>query len=225
MTETESDVWEKICAIHQKTKKLFLLAEEFSREKSSDLVLDLSTFLQPINELKSTLDHIIRTQSFAFKLHETKDTEYGLKNLRKALGHEYRAFFDTADYFSMIVRDDLVYMLKPYSSEIITRVMADYYLSVKIRSMEISREIAEIRMNKDIGHEGSLIEPTDHYTALIKELLDIHNRSVMCVPEMDREVRTEKSKERKDWLKRGIFHLLAAVFGAFFMWLFTKSSE
>ncbi len=225
MTEAETAIWEKICIIHQKTKELWLLSEEFSRSKATDLIRDLSTFLQPINELKNALEHIIRTQSFELKLHETKEPEYVLKNLRKALGHEYRAFFDTADYFSMIVRNDIFHMLIPYSSEIITRVMSDYYQAIKNRIIEISNGIAEIRMHKDIGQEGFLIEPTDNYTELIKELLAIHIRVVMCVSDMDREVRADKSKERKDWLKRGIFHLISAALGAFFAWLFTKSPK
>jgi len=225
MDNAEKDIWEKICTIYQKTKEIALLSEEFSRTKSPDLQIDLNTFIQPINELKHAHDHIMRVRSIELKLHKTTDPDYTVKNLRKALGHEYRAFFDTADYFSIIIREDIQLILEPYNSGIISQVLPDYYTTIRPSITAISTEIAEIRMQKDIGQEGALKEPVDHYTELLKNLVAIHNGLVPCIPTLEELKREERSKERKNWLKNFLLLIIGGAIAGFFGWIFNRSPK
>ena len=81
------DYWVKICILHNITKKYLLLTEEICETGQ--------LFLQPLKEHRDAYDHIIRTFSIDIKqLPENFNRQdYVLKNLNKAYGHEYRAFF------------------------------------------------------------------------------------------------------------------------------------
>lgn len=92
------DYWVKICILHNITKKYLLLTEEICETGQ--------LFLQPLKEHRDAYDHIIRTFSIDIKqLPENFNRQdYVLKNLNKAYGHEYRAFFDTADWLTYNLR-------------------------------------------------------------------------------------------------------------------------
>ena len=53
--------------------------------------------------------------------------EYVEKNLDKALGHEYRAFFDTADWFSIQLRQKITNILSSYTSDTIHKTIPNSY--------------------------------------------------------------------------------------------------
>ena len=83
--------------VHMYTKHYLLISEEISEEGV--------TFLQPLKEHRDAYDHLMRIFSIPIKKAEEKDIEkYKLDNVKKAFGHEYRAFFDTADWFTYICR-------------------------------------------------------------------------------------------------------------------------
>lgn len=81
--------WSILCKIHVLTKHYTLIAEEYG--------FTMKSILQPIKEQKDAYEHIIRAYT---KILECNDIEYATNNLSKAIGHEYRAFFDTIDLFN-----------------------------------------------------------------------------------------------------------------------------
>ncbi len=86
--------WSKIIKLYSTTKTLTLLAEEHEPE-------EWKKFLQPAMEEGYALAHIMRSKAaelgFSEDLGPNNKQRYIEKNLDKAIGHFYRAFFDTAD--------------------------------------------------------------------------------------------------------------------------------
>lgn len=139
--------WDKICSLHLITKHYLLIAEE--------LCDDNDIFLQPLKEHRDAYDHIIRIYSISirnpsFSSDEEKEL-YIEDNLRKAYGHEYRAFFDTADWLSIICRRYIRTTLKKCSEEKLSRF--DSYDDIKRLVNEVPAKIAKLRELKDIGNE------------------------------------------------------------------------
>ena len=54
------------------------------------------------------------------------DENYIKTNFEKAIGHEYRAFFDTADFLSIVLRQKIAERLSQYSLLEIKSVWEEY---------------------------------------------------------------------------------------------------
>lgn len=94
-------LWKKIYQLHQKTKIYLLTAEEISENGDA--------LIQPLKEHRDAYDYIVRIfASTSKKVPEGYDYYSYIKgNLEKAYGHEYRAFFDTADWLAYNLRHNL----------------------------------------------------------------------------------------------------------------------
>lgn len=155
--------------VHMFTKHYLLIAEEISEESV--------TFLQPLKEHRDAYDHLIRVFTLAIKDdRELNIEQYILDNIKKAFGHEYRAFFDMADWFTYIcrkyVREELSFNSKRKKYE---EKYGDFE-SVKKFINEVPYMIAEYREKKDVSnHEPILSEVTD-YKKTMDKLLVIYKR-------------------------------------------------
>lgn len=181
MEERTKEIWDQIIHVHECTKHFALKAEESEKK--------FRTFIQPFNELKNALEHIIRAQSVYFGFASGKDNDYIIKNLNKALGHEYRAFFDTADWLSISLRDRIIDTLIPFHHEAISKAIPDYYSHIRPRIDVICNEIAGLREKKDIGNSISLMDEAEHYERILNELLEIDikiRNSVSSIIEVDK---------------------------------------
>ncbi|MBI4778125.1 hypothetical protein HY792_04320 [Candidatus Desantisbacteria bacterium] len=180
------EVWKKIIHVHEYTKHITLKAEEFDES--------FKTFIQPFNELRNTLEHIIRANSVIIGINDCEDSKYIDKNLDKALGHEYRAFFDSVDWLSMSLRDRIIETLKPFHHEAISKAIPDYYSNIRPRIDEIGNEIARLREEKDIANGSELMIEVEHYKEILDELFDIDKKirnSVSAVIEIDKAKKFE----------------------------------
>lgn len=111
--------WDDICKIHLFTKHYLLLAEEMS--------VDGDLFLQPLKEHRDAYDHIIRVYAaLGKKINVDNADEYMKNNMSKALGHEYRAFFDTADWLTLICRERINDLLAEKSREEVVKKYSNY---------------------------------------------------------------------------------------------------
>lgn len=160
------EYWKDICTIHLLTKHYTLIAEELS--------LDNSTFLQPMKEHRDAYDHIIRVYSVQQGINNIQNRqEYMLDNMSKALGHEYRAYFDTADWLTMVIKERLNKLLIGKDKKELESAFPDYN-GFKERLVNLPERIASIRENKDIGKDGSsryneIVEYQDILDSLIKD--------------------------------------------------------
>ena len=182
------EIWEKICRVFLATKELTIKIEEINDEHKA--------FLQPVNELKSALDHIIRVQAAELNLCEiVESSQYIKSNLDKTLGHMYRAFFDAADYFSLILREKILKVLQKYSSDTIHKVITDYYSHKKVFIENLNDEIVVIRLNKDIGNEANILPSIDEYSLKLKDLYAIYRDIEIKIPQLDELYTIEKRKK------------------------------
>lgn len=158
-----SEQWNKISVVHNITKELYIKSEEYNDE--------LKSFIQPIKELKDAYEHIVRAQS---NLYSNEVSEkYILENLSKAVGHEYRAFFDTADFMGIILRNKILERLHDFKYGQILSVYPEYE-TVRVRIMEMTDEIAELRIRKDVGSSDIMYKLIITYKDVIYELLDYY---------------------------------------------------
>ena len=155
--------WEIISTIHNITKELYIISEEYSDE--------LSSFIQPIKELKDAYEHIVRANSNMYS--NEADENYIITNMEKAIGHEYRAFFDTSDFLCIILRGKINDILKNYTYQQIISVWSDYK-DVRNKILQITEKIISVRLKKDIGTSQKMYELVKEYESIVKELINYY---------------------------------------------------
>lgn len=167
------DYWTILCQIHILTKKYYILSEEIN--------LHMATLVQPIKEQRDALEHIIRVysaltledDSIVEKFSNVSIDEYVRSNMEKAIGHEYRAFFDAIDYITISIRERIYNEINNYSLKQIINVFPDYE-DFKKRLNELPEEIANMRIKKDVA--GNMLEIAREYAQLADELLSLYKK-------------------------------------------------
>ena len=171
-------IWNDICKIHLFTKHYLLLAEELSTD--GDL------FLQPLKEHRDAYDHIIRVYATKEKINNVENSDlYMQTNMSKALGHEYRAFFDTADWLTLICREKINKLLENISRNEIELLYPNYK---EFRKMLLSlpNEIATLRENKDVGKkDDSFLGVVDNYVEILDKLLTYYKELVIAIEKLN----------------------------------------
>lgn len=209
------ETWREIVLVHNAAKKLFLLAEETEPHQ-------FKSFLQPYNELRHAYEHVVRMVANHLGMDEAgPDCSYCTTSLRRALGHEYRAFFDCADWLSVILRELIQHTLQGFSQDAICAALPDYYSNTKQRIIEITESIAGIRGAKDIAKSappGEVIAPesgviieVQEYMQKVEELRAIHKAVNAAMPSLLEYRKKEREKERSDWWWRIVAAVLAGI--------------
>lgn len=153
----EEKILIRIYEIHQITKTYYLKCEEYSE--------DMESILQPIKEFRDAYDHFIRF------LCPNATSEYKTKNLDKALGHEYRAFFDTMDYFCLVMRERIYKLKEGLSIEDVEK-RVPHYFKIKQKISKCCQEIAALRLEKDVMRIEKTVE---RYQEIAIELEKCHD--------------------------------------------------
>ena len=129
----ESDDLVTIAKYYEVTKRLLILGEQ--------LDLESRTLPQVINELRNCLDHLMRVVQFKAGIRSSVQdnslADYTEMNINKAYGHVYRAAYDALDWIAMIIKERVVYELRPFSVEAINTVWPEYYSQLRPRFEEI----------------------------------------------------------------------------------------
>lgn len=158
----------ELSEIHKYTKHYLLIAEEISEEGVA--------FLQPMKEHRDAYDHLIRIFSLPIKELNEKfnPEEYVLDNVKKAFGHEYRAFFDMADWFTYIcrkyIREELTY------SSVRKRYEEKYKDFDEVRKFinQVPFDVAKYREDKDVSNDEQLLSEVLSYKEIMDKLLKIY---------------------------------------------------
>lgn len=164
--------WETLCRIHVLTKHYVLLAEEKG--------FQMKSFLQPLKEQRDAYEHLVRAYSQILDFNE-RDMHYIISNLDKAIGHEYRAFFDSIDYLNLTIRERVYELVKSYSLDELKAVCPDY-ITIKQHLNNLPDQIAEYREKKDIGSNNMLLF-AKKYGDLMESLLIDANKLEKCLIE------------------------------------------
>ena len=159
----------EISELHMYTKHYLLVAEE--------LCEDGVAFLQPLKEHRDAYDHIMRIFTCPVKKYDIKESEtYILEIMKKAFGHEYRAFFDTADWLTYICRK---FIREQLSTPIIKKRYQERYSDyndVKVFINNLGFDIANYREAKDINNQKTLLEEVQEYKGTLEKLLNIYKK-------------------------------------------------
>lgn len=159
--------WDSICEIYFLTKHYLLIGEELSE--------DFDTIIQPVKEHRDAFDHITRVYGLKFLQDDIPDKEaYRISNMKKAVGHAYRAFFDTADFLTYVCRKKIRELLNSRDYEEIVKHYPNYP-NVKQMLIDVPFKIAEIRKNKDVSvDDRALIDEIEEYRKILDELLSAY---------------------------------------------------
>jgi len=172
---TDKENRQKLYNVYTESKTLFIEAEERLPE--------MKFFPAPTLEHRDALEHIMRYFELSI---DGVISEAAEKELDSALGHEMRAFFDTADFICINVRKQMSASLKRIPTRKINRVWSDYW-KIKEQIFILSDEIADIRKNR----KGTM-EYVYKYKKKINELWDIYSNFELNV------MKKLKEKNKKD---------------------------
>lgn len=148
-----NDQWIRICELYNITKKYHLLAEELAG----------TNYIQPILEQKHALDHIISAYS------HISQEEKAIESMNGAIDHLYRAFWDVADWLSLICREGIYKILKKKSIKTIDRKYPEYYSEVRLKLINAPEEIAKLRLEK-----SNRIEDVNSYCLILDKLVEYY---------------------------------------------------
>lgn len=154
----------ELTLIHNITQYYILLGEEISA--------DFNTFIQPLKEFRDSHEHIMRIFRYVlFNDRNITESDYIEKQLTKALGHEYRAFFDVVDWLSIVCRKAVSDALTKATEERLNDLHNnDKFIHNMKLVIESDLKIADIRSKKDINSDIDNI--VNEYQILIKELCE-----------------------------------------------------
>lgn len=162
-----SQYLEDMSRVHTYTKHYLLIAEEISESGEN--------FLQPLKEHRDAYDHLMRIFTLTIKSVDEKFNaeEYIMDNVKKAFGHEYRAFFDMADWFTYICRK---YIWEELSYSIKRKKYAEKYDFQKTRDFinKVSYMIVKYREEKDVSNHEPILSEVLKYKDTMDKLLEIY---------------------------------------------------
>ncbi len=186
----------RLVVLHNKTKSISIAAEELG---------DQSTDFQTVKEHRDAYEHIMRIYAAELDIVQppdglTKD-QYSDKSLDKALGHEFRAFYDASDLYSIRVKAEIYNILNPFTVDCIRTAIPNYFSEIKPKFYEIIKLIGKMRENKDIINDITSTE-IDKYIGFIEELENIFQTIKRALPSM-KEFRGKEIWDKVIWVIAG----------------------
>lgn len=182
--------WEEIFSLYNTIKWMYALCEEVDPE--------LNTNLQPLNEFRSALDHLMRIIAIE-NIAEYKDKDI-CDEVDRLKGHLKRAFFDIADMLSIYYRDKIIDALQDYTSDEISRALPTYYSEIRPAIEDMARGIASLRTEKRFDKGSDENDFWDEYVNKIQLLNDYYIDVIKASPSL-LEIHQEHQKEER----RGIW--------------------
>ena len=196
--------WEEIFNLYNTIKWLYALCEETDTE--------LNTNLQPLNEFRAALDHLMRIVAIE-NLEEYKDKN-PLDEVKRLRSHLRRAFFDVCDLISIHYRNKIIDVLEDYSVDEIQNALPTYYSKIRPRIEEISEEIASLRTKKRFSGNEKEETAVDEYPKIIEELQGYYKTINLAVPSLLEIKKRNKKNERKSIITQWIIPIFAIIVGA-----------
>ncbi|MBP2649941.1 MAG: hypothetical protein H6Q74_766 [Firmicutes bacterium] len=160
---THKEYLHLIFRINASTQMLFAIVEEF----------EFKMYMGPINEQRNAHTHLLRALAAIEGFKGDAEEPYIVDNLKSAVNHEYRAFYDVADWFTLKMREEIINTLKPYSDQAIQMALPKYFSEYSPKIEGLSTEIARLRLKKDVGN-GDLSVHLEPYEKIVRELWEIY---------------------------------------------------
>lgn len=164
---SEENFWGTFINVYNKTKEIYIKSEEYDTEFCS--------IIQPIKEQRDALDHIVRSYS-EMRSPANGTSEANLEkidqNFNKAIGHIYRAYYDSADIFTIILRQRISELLNEYSYAEICSCWDDYK-NYRKELNKIPKRVANLRFKKEVkANPEELNNIFNEYDAILNFLCE-----------------------------------------------------
>ena len=179
--------WEKIFSYYNSIKKIYIECEETDPE--------LKTNLQPLNEFRAALDHLMRLVGIE-KFNEYKDEDAESQS-EKLLSHLRRAFYDICDMLSINYRNKIVDALKKYSPNVIKDALPDYYSKMRPDIEEMSETISSLRTNKGFNKSDEE-QHIESYLEIIRRLKAYYKDILRAMPSLEELHNKENESSKND---------------------------
>ena len=198
--------WRQLVEFFNEIKWLYALCEETDP--------DLCTNLQPLNEFRAALDHLMRIVAIE-NLPEYGDKD-PVEEARKLTSHLRRAFFDVCDMLSINYRNRIVDLLEKFSVDTINSALPTYYSDIKPRIFKIDEEIAALRTETRVNVSDEL-EAVTAYAGIVEEMRNYHATVVGAMPSLSE---IHKKTARKNLFTQWIIPIGAIVVAILVAYLF-----
>jgi len=188
-------------------------------ETVKDLIIKIETFdekeevyVAPMNEMRSTLDHIFRAIKYSNNPAKCDEVLIGAKE------HLERAAYDSYDLLAKILGKQVKTKTDPYDLDTLNASLPEYFSEIKPKIYEIQMKIIDLRKKRDIKCETYLSTYDDMIQQLwnINKLIDSRISSLV-------ECKEKKKREKK--IERFWQYIIGPIIGfafALFLWLLTK---
>jgi hypothetical protein len=192
----------EVKGLYLEIKAVIILAENIDNDKAA--------YLGSLNELRNTLDHLIRSLEYPQKM----ESEFS-----EAMEHLYRAGYDTYEILAMNLAEKIVSVVKNYSPEVLANVFPQYYKEINPRLLELQVELADTRAHKKLDPETGT-KSFQPYATIIKELHTILKVTERITPELENEKSrlenlsiNKKKEKRRDTVKSIAIGVGIAILG------------
>ncbi len=186
------DVWEKILEKYSIIKEVYIECEETDPQLKSNL--------QPLNEFRAALDHIMKMMLVYFN----EDEKEVLVQYDKLNSHLTRSFYDICDMLSINYRNKIIDILDGYDVQVINTVIPEYYSQFKPTIEEISLRIVRYRTQKGTANSDNyerFNEYKDDVLKLKNIFLKISQSQSNLIEVKEKIESKEKKSNRKNlWL-------------------------
>lgn len=202
----QRDIWALIFYRYFKIKELYIECEETDPA--------LNTNLQPLNEFRAALDHIMKMM---WSLYTEENPDEVLKQSEKLLSHLDRCFYDVCDMLSVNYRNKINTCLEGFDTDIISKALPNYYSQIKSDVEEISGRIITYRSKKGMNpggtgnyeeYEADVKKLKEHYSAIRKVLPTMNEFKAQ---KLEREAQAKKEKRNTEVRSYVIGGIIGAV--------------
>lgn len=195
--------WLDILDKYGEIKRVYIECEETDPQ--------LKTNLQPLNEFRAALDHVMKMQT-ALYVDENED-EYNNQK-EKLHSHLNRAFYDICDMLSINYRNKIINIIEGYSVDIITAAIPDYYSDKRDVIENISLRIAKYRNQKG-GRSVDSVERFKEYSSDVLKLKEIYIEILSKQSVLDEvKGKVEKADSKQRCTERIIGGIIGAIASA-----------
>lgn len=202
----QREMWDLIFEKYFKIKELYLECEETDPQ--------LKTNLQPLNEFKAALDHVMKMMWSDFIEENPNEAQ---KQCEKLLSHLDRCFYDVCDMLSVNYRSKINTCLEGFDSDTISKVLPNYYSQIKPEVEEISLRVITYRSKKGMNlggagnyeeYEADVKKLKEHYSAISKVLPTMNEFKAQ---KLEREAQAKKEKRKTEVRSYVIGGVIGAV--------------
>ena len=179
--------------IYMGVKRAIILAENFNPKQEM--------YIAPINELRSTLDHIFKALDV-----KNSNVEYELKEAKE---HMERAGYDALELLVGSLGVSVVKKLRKYDEKTLTEVFPDYFRSIKPQITDIKSLVTEFRSERKVDLEKSFLD----YFEQIEKLVLIDKDINRMIPALEEYMKKRKKRNWHQILMNIIYIILGAAIG------------